>query len=56
MQERLQGAGAFSVDRVQAVHRLVQPDAEFHCPGYPVEVGDLPWANLRAGRFVRKQQ
>ena len=54
MQERLQGARPFGVDRVQAVHRLVQPDAEFHFPAYPVEVGDLPWAN--AGREVRQEE
>ena len=37
MQQCLQGAGPFGVDRVQAMHRLVQLDAEFHLPAHAVE-------------------
>ena len=46
-QERLQGAWPLGIDRVQPVHRLVQPDAEFHLPAHAVEVGDLPRADPR---------
>jgi hypothetical protein len=44
VQERLQGTRRLGVDGVEAVHRLVQPDAEFDLPAHPVEVGDLQWA------------
>jgi hypothetical protein len=47
MQEGLQGARPLGVDRIQAVARLIQPDAEFYFAPYPVEVGDLPRANPR---------
>ena len=47
MQERLQGTRLLGVDLVEAVHRLVQPDAEFDLPAHPVEVGDLQWAEPR---------
>ena len=44
MPERLQGTRPFGVDRVQPVHRLVQPHAQFDLPAHAVEVGDLPRA------------
>ena len=47
MQQRFQGAGPLGIDRVQAVHRLVQLDAEFHLPAHAVKVGDLSWADPR---------
>src|SRR6267142_2998315 len=34
MQEGLQGARPLGVDGIQAVDRLVQPDAEFHLPAH----------------------
>jgi hypothetical protein len=43
MQEGFQPAGLFGVDGVEAVHRRVEPDAEFHLPAHAGEVGHLPW-------------
>ena len=54
MQEGLQGAGSFGVDRIQAIHRLVQPDTAFPLPAHPVEVSDLPWAD--PGRQMRQEK
>ena len=47
MQEGLQGARPLGVNRIQAIDRLIQPDAEFHLPAHPIEVGDLPRADPR---------
>src|SRR5262245_28342847 len=56
MQECLQRTRLLGVDRVEAVHRLVQPDAEFDLPAHPVEVSDLKraesWGQVRQEKAV----
>ena len=54
MQEGLQGARLLGVDRVEAVHRLVQPEAEFHLPAHPVEVSHRVRAD--PGREIREEE
>lgn len=54
MQERLQGAGPFGVNRVEAVLQLVQLDAAFDLPAHPVEVRHLPWAD--PGREIGEEE
>ncbi|MBI3328076.1 MAG: hypothetical protein HYZ81_15415 [Nitrospinae bacterium] len=45
MQERLHRTGLLGVILVQAVHRLVQLDAQLHLPAHAEEVGHLARAN-----------
>src|SRR6267142_6675611 len=56
MQEGLQRAWPFSVDRVPAVDGLIQPDAECHLPAHAVQVSDLPrpdpWGEIRQEKAV----
>lgn len=54
IQERLEGTRLLGVDFVEAVHRLVEPDAEFDLPTYAVEVGDLQRAE--PGGQVREEK
>jgi hypothetical protein len=54
MQERLQGAGPLGVNLVQAVHRLIQSNAQFDFPAHAVEVRDLPRPNPR--RQIREEE
>jgi hypothetical protein len=41
IQESLEGTRLLGVDLVEAIHRRVQPDAEFDLPAHAVEVADL---------------
>jgi hypothetical protein len=54
MPERLHRTGALGVDLIQAVHRLVQPDAPFDFPADTVAVGHLPRADSE--RQVREEE
>jgi hypothetical protein len=47
MPERFHRAGALGLDLVQAVHRFIQPNAQFDLPTDPIEVRDLPWPKPR---------
>jgi hypothetical protein len=53
MHEGLQGAWWFGIDRVQSVHRRIQPEAQFDLPAHAVKVGHLPWAD--PGRQIRQE-
>jgi hypothetical protein len=54
MQERLQGVGPRGIRLVEAVHGLVQADAQFDLPAHAVEVSDLPGAG--AGQQIRQEK
>jgi hypothetical protein len=55
-QERLERTRALGVDLVEAVPRLVQPDAECALPAHTVAIGDLPraepWGQVREEKAV----
>ena len=53
LQEGLQGARLFGIDRVPAVPRLIQPEAQVDLPAHAVKVGPLPWAD--PGRQIRQE-
>src|SRR6266487_1253152 len=54
MQERLHRTGALGIDLVQAVHRLIQSDAQLDFPADAVEISHLPRAD--PGREIREEE